>query len=539
MLQNARAKIAKSMNKIFCLLIMTSILFPYRLVAQGSVSGSLEANTNFYFRDTAIGASGTPHYDNLLSGTDAWLSIIYNNRDWGLTVGGRFDLFNNSNLHDPTKAYTGVGIGRLYVEKEIGKLDITAGHFYEQFGSGITFRAYEARSLGIDNAVLGVLLKYQFNDHWFIKAFTGKQKNLFSTYNPVLKGAELQGFVQLNNKISIVPGFSIVDRTMDQASMDVLVSNINAYDLPDRFIPKYNCYAYSFFNTLNFNSFKWYLEYAGKTHEAVPNYSGKLIDQPGSVIYSSLTWSKKGIGITGQFKRTDYYEFRTSPNEKLNKGLLNYIPALTRTNSSPLTARYNAATQYIGEMAFEADLVARPSRAISLQGNFSHITNLQGDLLFNEIYTEIEYKYSRELRINAGVQSVKYNQLVYENEGDSMLTTLTPFVEVVYKFNRKQNLRTAFQYMANQKDFGSWLYGLAEFSIAPHWSFAVSDLWNFKPLKTPDPLHYYSVFTAYTHGANRFTLSFVKQVEGIVCTGGVCRFEPAFSGIKLTINSTF
>jgi len=395
------------MKKSFWSFIILSSFFSAALFGQGSLSGSLEANTNFYMRDTAIGASGTPHYDNLLSGTDAWLSIIYSNRDWGLTAGGRFDLFNNSNLHDPTKAYTGAGIGRLYIEKEIGKLDITAGHFYEQFGSGITFRAYEARSLGIDNAVLGILLKYQFNNNWHVKAFTGKQKNLYSTYEPVIKGANVEGFIKISDKVSVMPGLSLVDRTMDQASMDVLVSNINSYDLADRFVPKYNGFAYSFYNTLNVQSFKWYVEYAGKTHEAVPDYSGKLLDKPGSVLYSSLSWSKKGIGITGQVKRTDHYEFRTSPNEKLNKGLLNYIPSLTRTNASPLTARYNAATQYIGEMAYEADLVARPSKAISLVANFSHITDLQGNLLFNEVYAELEYKKGRNLRINAGTQTVK------------------------------------------------------------------------------------------------------------------------------------
>ena len=32
---------------------------------------------------------------------------------------------------------------------------------------------------------------------------------------------------------------------------------------------------------------------------------------------------------------------------------------------------------------------------------------------------------------------------------------------------------------------------------------------------------------------------FSRQVAGIVCTGGVCRYEPAFSGVKLTLNSTF
>ena len=105
--------------------------------------------------------------------------------------------------------------------------------------------------------------------------------------------------------------------------------------------------------------------------------------------------------------------------------------------------------------------------------------------------------------------------------------------------------RIELQYQYVPNDFGQWAYGLFEFNIAPSFSFAVSDMWNFKPnTNNVDAIyqtqhHFYSVFAAYTHGANRFSLSYVKQVGGIVCTGGVCRYEPAFSGVKFAITSTF
>ena len=41
------------------------------------------------------------------------------------------------------------------------------------------------------------------------------------------------------------------------------------------------------------------------------------------------------------------------------------------------------------------------------------------------------------------------------------------------------------------------------------------------------------------HITLRFTGGYIKQVEGVVCTGGVCRYEFVFSGVKLSINSTF
>ncbi len=59
------------------------------------------------------------------------------------------------------------------------------------------------------------------------------------------------------------------------------------------------------------------------------------------------------------------------------------------------------------------------------------------------------------------------------------------------------------------------------------------------PSSTAGKEHYYNAFVAYTKGAHRFSLAWVKQVEGINCTGGVCRYEPAFNGVKGTITSSF
>ena len=56
---------------------------------------------------------------------------------------------------------------------------------------------------------------------------------------------------------------------------------------------------------------------------------------------------------------------------------------------------------------------------------------------------------------------------------------------------------------------------------------------------TAGPLHYPTIFTAYSHHASRYTLAYVKQVEGIVCTGGVCRYEPAFSGVRFSMSTNF
>jgi hypothetical protein len=140
-----------------------------------------------------------------------------------------------------------------------------------------------------------------------------------------------------------------------------------------------------------------------------------------------------------------------------------------------------------------------------------------------------------------GANFVSYDQEFYEAKPDAKLVeTITPFVEFLYKIDRKKSIRCELQYLNTDGDFGSWMYGLLEFNMAPSWSFAVSDMYNYQPTdKSPGQIHYYDVAVAYTKAANRFQIKYARQVEGIVCTGGVCRFEPAFNGVRLGVTSSF
>jgi Family of unknown function (DUF6029) len=538
-----------------CLLIISgSFLTSNSVTAQntGHVSGSLMLNQNFYKRDTTIGASGNALYNNFLSGGEGWLNLQYSNN--GFTGIARFDLFNNSNIHNPTQAYSAQGIGFWSLSKELKSgLTVTGGNFYDQFGSGIVFRSYEDRGLGIDNAVYGLQLKYKLmDDKLLIKGFTGRQKNLFSTFEPIIKGLNAEYFIDVKGKLQLSPGASIVNRTLDQNSIAVIVNTINGYTAidsssgvpiyKDRFVPKYNSYAYSFYNTANFGNFSWYFEYAGKTAEAIKSSSDTLINKPGSVIFTSLNYSVRGFGITAQFKKTDHFVFRTSPNESLLKGMISFQPPLAKQNSLRLPARYNAATQELGELAFETDIFYAPAKGIKTSLNYCHIDNGKGKLLYQEVFGDVEIKKFKKTVLDLGVQYLNYNQAVYQGHpGYPLVVAVTPFMEVIYKFSDRRSIRTELQYQATKQDFGSWAFALIEYNVAPHWSFAVSDMYLAK-VNPDDPkpqAHYYNFFSSYTAHSTRFTMAFVKQVSGIVCTGGVCRYEPAFSGLRMTINTSF
>jgi len=566
------------------LLFLIICQFSYAQNDASRLSGSLEANGNFFMEDSLRKAYGTPQYDHQLYGAEAWLQLNYSN--WGFDVGLRFDLYNNSNLPNPQGSDSGVGIGRWYIKKSIHKLGISAGYLYDQIGSGIIFRAYEARSLFIDNALYGLRLTYDLTDDWRLKVFTGQQKRvifsenpIFDTYPSIINGGSIDGFFtgDEDSKWSMAPGFGVINRTLDDETMNGLVSNIAAtYHVNDSIGLKYNVYAFSLYNTLTFGKFSWYVEGAYKTAEQyfdpdalktrkdMPSEttSGKLVFNDGSVLYTSLSYANKGFGVTVEAKRTERFKLKTDPNAPLNNGAIGFIPPMSRVNTYRLTARYQPATQELGEWAFQGDFTYAPNRKLRFNVNVSHIRGLNNPtydytllrdtaLFYNEIYTEVTYKIKRKWQFIGGVQFQQYNQDLYEvKPGAPIVETVTPYIDVLYKFDRKKSLRIEAQFMDTQQDYGSWLFGLAAFAIAPHWTFTVSDMYNINPnpgkIEIPEDkngkklkLHYPRFDIFYAFKGNRFSLSYVKQVDGIICTGGICRYEPAFSGIKLTVNSTF
>lgn len=504
---------------------------------KGQFSGNFMANTNFYFRDDKIGAN-TTQYLREKSSSEAWLFLNYKYQGFNFAL--RYDLFNNSPLLNPQEAYSRSGIGFWQVSKDIDKLNITVGNFYDQFGTGMVFRAYEDRLIGIDYAIQGARLIYNFDDKTRFKAFTGKQKFRFDVREAVIKGANLERMIYANENLQFNPGVSIVNRTIDANTMNTIAGQINSYPLEKRFIPKYNVYVYNVYNTLSFKNFSLYTEYAGKTNEAVVGSDGTLQDKEGKIYYGSLTWSIKGLGINAQYKRIESFPFRTSPLENLLNGIVNYLPSLTRQNTYRLLARYNAVVQELGETAIQGDIVYSPSKNTTFTLNYSQVNQLNGGQLFTEYYGDVTHKFNKTFKMLVGLQRIHYNQGVFElKPGAGIVHTYTPFTEITYKLTRRQSIRTEFQYLDTKQDLGSFINAMIEYNIAPKYSFTIGDMLNHKPNKTTDPVHYYTIFGAYTYKTSRFTLGYVKQVEGVNCTGGVCRIEPAFNGVKFTLSTNF
>jgi hypothetical protein len=219
---------------------------------------------------------------------------------------------------------------------------------------------------------------------------------------------------------------------------------------------------------------------------------------------------------------------------------------MTRVNTYRLTARYAAATQDLGELAGQLEVSYRASAKQNFLINISNITDLDGDLLYREVLAEATFKAPRKHTMITGLQLQWYDQERYQGKtGAERVMAITPYIDYLKKIGKKQSVRIEAQYMHTKQDFGSWVFGLVEVGLAPHWIFELSDMWNIQPYvddkghKKNDPLHYPTVGVTYSTGPHRFSARYVKQVEGVICSGGICRLEPAFSGVRLTVASQF
>ncbi len=546
------------MKKIAMLVLIAGASLSLKAQEKGVFSGNFQGSFNIFDIDTNIGVNEktSPQYGTEKSSSEGFLYMNY--AIYGYTIAARFDLFNNSNLLNPSGSYSGQGLGFWQISKDIEKLSITAGYFYEQFGSGLVFRSYEDRLIGIDYAVQGVKAKYNITDNFFIKAFTGRQKgfqqNRFGMADPIVKGVNAEGTMNVGTATMTI-GTSLVNRTLNSDAMNAVVAEINNLNLEDRFNPKYNVYAYNGYMDLAVKDFTSSVEYVAKTKEAVRNQlDGSLENKAGNLLNVSAGYSKNklgkkhkgGIGINVQYRYIDHYSMMLSPNVKSLEGLVGFVPSLTQQSTYRLLARYSAQAITTGEKGLQADFNFTINKENTIMINVAKIDQLNNDKLYREIYAEYYHKFNAKLKSKVGFQAIHYDQAIYQGKpGKKPVKTITPFAELTWKLNKKNSMRFEGQYMSTEQDYGSFANAIIEWNMSPHYSFAVSDMINVKPNRyednpAPDKvLHYYSVFAKYSIHTTAFTAAYIKQVEGVNCSGGVCRLEPAFSGVRFTLTTNF
>ncbi len=521
-------------------------------------SGSVDMNVNYFIEDTIIGATDIPQYEEDHLGGEWWVNFNAAYKGYSLNLRG--DIFQNSNLLNPTGSYTAAGLGRFRLAKSYKNIDLQLGYIYDQIGSGIIFRSYEERPQLIDNALIGGAVDVGLTDYLTVKGIYGYQKEQFDINRNVIRGVSLEGFWELgkeDNPISIVPGIGYINRQLTDENMVGIVDVLRTYIEEDRTLPRFNVYLGTLYNTLTYKGISWYTEWAIKSRELFfdpqairteitgREVFGRYVKRLGSVFYSSLGLSAGNLGITIEGKRTSNFNFRTNPLYRQNEGLVSFIPPMAQELTYRLLSRYSPATQDLSEWAFQADFKLKIDKRWSVDFNISDIQTLDQTPLYTELYMSVLYKIPRKWQLRTGLQFIDYNQEVYQLKPlVPRVRAVTTFADFLYRFNSKQNIKMEVQYMNTEQDFGSWLFLSSELAVSRRFSIEASGMYNTDPGKESPvdsdgnklKILYPTFGLTYNRGSMRYNVRYVKQVEGIVCTGGICRLEPAFSGIRLSSN---
>lgn len=539
------------------------LLFPVIAGAQdflnkGKVSGNFQLDVQTYIEDSAIGAPAVP--EKLL--TNGFANINYTLGSF--SAGIRYEMYLNPILgYDQN--YKGNGIPYWYANYTTGDFDITVGNFYEQFGSGLIFRTYEERNLGYDNAVNGIRVKYSPFKGVYVKGLIGTQRYYWEKGPGIVRG--IDGEIFLNDLCE-----KLADKKTNITIGASFISKYQADDPSSEYYLPRNVGAWAGRIDISRGKVSLQAEYAHKIND--PSGMNNMIYKDGDALLVTTSYSQKGLGIILSAKRIDNMSFKSSRNEIGNALDINFLPPLTKVHTYSLSSIYPYATQPNGEMGLQGQVVYNLKKKSKLGGkygtnisvNYSVVNSIyrtpindstpigtEGTLGYNSDFFKLgDEKYFQDFNIeitkkfNRKLKGVfTYMNLIYDMEvieghiGERKVYANLGIIDLTYKITPKKSIRLELQQLFTKQDDGDWFATLLEYSIAPKWFFTVMDMYNYGNDDTDRRFHYYNFSVAFIKKANRISLSYGKQREGILCVGGVCRAVPASNGFALTITSSF
>ncbi|MFT4601193.1 MAG: hypothetical protein ACI857_001371 [Arenicella sp.] len=549
---------------------MKKLILPFLLLSASAfgqqvllpnVTGNIETTFQYLNEDTLIGAQ-QPAEKAVLN---SYALVNYSNK--GFRAGMRIESYLPHVLGYPDR-FSGSGLGYRYAGYTHEKVEFTVGNFYEQFGSGMIFRSYEQRQLGIDNAMDGLSVKLTPTEGFTVKAVYGKMRYNFDSRVEnsagLVRGIDAEidfnSFLGLldSSKFKLSIGASFVSKFQNVSNaLYVMPKNVGSYG--GRIDMKYG---------------RFFLSGEHIIKENDPSFDNGYIYNNGHATLINAGYSQKGLGIVVQAKSIDNMSYRVDPDAALTDLQINFMPALTKSHTYNLAATlYPYATQPVGEVAFQADIFYRIPKKTKLGGKYGTQINVNfatayrpvrhtsevnpldsnrvtyrtgifdksDSLFYRDFNIEIKRKLNKKWKVGVKYFHFDFNNdvNVVTKDAHGMISSHIGVIDVQYKISRRHSVRAELQGLFTKQDKGNWVTGLIEYNISPKFFFAVMDQWNYGNSVGSQQIHYLIGSAGYIMGASRLMVTYGKQREGIFCIGGVCRPVPATNGLTITFTSSF
>ncbi len=562
--------------KVLLLLVLIPVFSQAQdILSGGKVTGNLQVDAQYYSTDSKLGITDTT-LNFKKFGMNGFANILYSNGDFN--AGLRFEGYLNPMLgFDPR--YEGVGIPYWFASYKLGTLEMTAGHFYEQFGSGLVLRSWEEWTLGYDNNIYGFDARFEPVNGIMLKGVVGVQRYFWEPYERdsrgIIKG--IDGDFSLNDmitsltdsKLKVTLGGSFVSKyenppvksfSRDSAYSiyDTIFSDtINwvqrttyEYNLP------HNVGSWAGRVNLAYKGFNLYTEYAQKSND--PNEGNNYINKKGQAVYSTISYSTKGLGILLATKWIDNMGFKSKLTESGNPPMLdiNYLPAISKEHLYSFASMYPYATQKNGEFGIQGQLNYNIPKKSRLGGKYGTDISLnyttaneikktqvadnipidstgtegysstlfsKGNLVYYKDFNIlISHKFSGKVKAQVSYLNQVYNLHVIEDnvyDDQNIVYANIGVLDLTYKFTAKNSLRMETQGLWTKQDDGNWVALLFEYNVSPSWFFSVQDEYNYGNPEDAMQVHYYNVSFGYTQKTNRISLRYGQAARRTVMRG--------------------
>ncbi len=446
----------------------------------------------------------------------------------------------------------GKGLVNRFVNYQSKKISATVGSFYEQFGSGMLLRLQQQRFLGMDTSLDGFQLKVNPTKNYALKLIGGKQRLGFKHADGIVVGIDNEfRFSKDSAARQWSGGLSFVNKNEPYSGILKTV-NANVWAIGGR---------------LNFqqNSFSFSTEYVSKSPDASP--ANHYITHRGSGLFLTSNLDFTNLSLSLNLKRIDNFDFRSQRSESLNNALLSYIPATTKQHAYRLLTLYPYASQVLGEVGGQMDIVYSFKNKAILSVNFAALNALNKketntdegykssfleigkEKYYRDFNIDFEKKWSKRFKSNLVFVYLNYNKGQILGTRQEMVKSYTVIFDGTYKLLKKKALRLELQHLATKQDVGNWAMSLIEYSVSPKYFFYISDEINYHQatLRNFDfekVRHFPNIGTAFNYnraalGSYRLSLAYGRQREGLLCVGGICRLTPAYTGFSASLTSSF
>ncbi|HIZ85653.1 MAG TPA: hypothetical protein IAC04_04100 [Candidatus Coprenecus stercoravium] len=497
---------------------------------RGNFSAGLETNTTYYLKDEKTGAA----LPDGRMGSNNYLKLDYT---WkGLYVGGQLEGYLPAiNGYYPGYEYNFFRAD-VYAGYNANGWDVRLGSLYEQFGSGLLFRTYEDRTLGINNALRGVKVGYTFGDFLTVKAIYGQTRDV----TQYIDGAMVSG-ADLSLSISRAAKWENFDWTVEGSVLD----KYEAFEVGMGEGAKPHTLGYSARMALGYAGFRLSGEYMSR--RANPELANAYDSTRTEAIQVDFGYTGHGFGALVSFRKLHNPFLQASRDINGLTTYINYVPALTQQHTYSL-ATLNPYTSQSDEIGGQADLYYNFRRGTALGGrkgmkihaNYSNYYGHPQDmmtggwmdtyrLLYRDLTVDIERWFGSDFKMILFYSWQTYNHGV--GDVNEFIRSHTVVADMTYKIDRKNSLRLELQHMYSKDDSKSWAAALLEYSFAPRWSVSVQDMWNYGDTK----IHYVNGSVSYSYSRVRAALNFGRFKDGYQCSGGVCRYTPAYTGVNLSL----